>query len=51
MNTCVGLTGSLEVSFSICMRGSRRFCQRGCNFDSFFVVFLLVMGGRIQIPL
>ena len=36
-----------------CMRGSRKFCQRGSNFDDFFFFFfflILMRGGRIQIP-
>ena len=34
-------------------QGSRKFCQRGSNFDIFvFVLFFSLMrGGRIQIPL
>ena len=32
------------------MHGSRKFCQRGSNFDNFFF-FSLMRGGRIQIPL
>ena len=31
------------------MRGSRKFCQRGPNFDNVF--FSLIRGGRIQISL
>ena len=30
------------------MRGSRKFCQRGSNFDN---IFFLMRGGRIQVPL
>ena len=34
------------------MRGSRKFCQRGSNFDTFlFCIFSLMRGGRIQISL
>ena len=35
------------------MRGSRKFCQRGSNFDNgfFFFFFLVDEGGRILIPL
>ena len=36
------------------MRGSRKFCQRGSNFDLFFVLFFkfsLMRGGKIQVPL
>ena len=47
---------------AVCMRGYRKFSQRGSNFDPFFVFsfFLLLFffffislmkGGRIQIPL
>ena len=31
------------------MRGSRKFCRRGTNFDRFFLK--LMRGGRVQIPL
>ena len=36
------------------MRGSRKFCQRGSNFDKVFFFFHFQFdkkGGRIQIPL
>ena len=32
-----------------CMRGSRKFCQRGSNLNKFF--FSLMRGGKIKIPL
>ena len=31
------------------MRGFRKFCQRGSNFDTLFLK--LMRGGRIQVPL
>ena len=34
------------------MRGSRKFCQRGSNFNFLFIfLFFLMRGGRIQIRL
>ena len=44
---------SLRCFLSGYMRGSRKFCQRGSNFDNDFYVFhfSLTRGGRIQIPL
>ena len=36
----------------VCMRGSRKFCQRGSNFNFLFLFsFFLMRGGRIQMPL
>ena len=35
---------------SASMRGSRKFCQRGSNFDNNFF-FKLMRDGRIQVPL
>ena len=39
------------MSQTTAMCGSRRFCQRGSNFDVFIVFVFLMRGGRIQIPL
>ena len=33
------------------MHGSRKFCQRGSNFDVFLLLFSLMSGGRIKVPL
>ena len=37
------------------MRGSRKLCQRGANFDNifffFFFFFFMIRGGMIKIPL
>ena len=33
------------------MRGPRKFCQRGSNFESVFFFFSLLRRGRVQIPL
>ena len=43
----------LAMSLKPCMCGSRKFCQRGSNFDNFFFFFFfkLMRGEMIQIPL
>ena len=43
----LGLSLSAEL-LSLSMRGSRKFCQRGSNFDYFFS---LMRGGRMNLPL
>ena len=56
--TCIKNETDDKVFPYVSMRGSRKFCQRGSNFDNVFflcVIFLffffLTRGGRIQVPL
>ena len=41
---------SSQANMTMPKRGSRKFCQRGSNFDNIFL-FSLMSGGRIQMPL
>ena len=40
------ILGNSLLKKKVIMRGSRRFCQRGSNFDVFFVLYFLVDEGR-----
>ena len=42
---------SILIAYVYVMRGSRKFCQRGSNYDKVFFLVLCGGGGRIQIPL
>ena len=45
-------TGSFEIPLHLSDKpGSRKFCQRGSNFENVFFFLSLMGGGMIQIPL